>query len=113
MKIKTEELEGTALDWAVMKATGAPDDVATKLVVDGFRPSTDWAQGGPLIERFNIDLSWEGEGNICGLATHPDPEIGQSGQYGWYGKTHLVAAMRAIVGFELGDSVSIPSELFS
>lgn len=60
MKIKTSELIGPVLDWAV--------SVAEMDTEDGLLPpaySTDWSQGGPIIER---------EGDQCRLRVRPAVE---------------------------------------
>ena len=108
--MKTSELTGAALNWAVAKAMGGGD--APGSFLDGvvphpdylkFYPSTDWAQGGPIIERGKIIIS-------------PDP------QHGWrampymdltefYGPTPLIAAMRCHVASEMGNEIEIPKEL--
>jgi hypothetical protein len=44
LKLNTEELSGLALDWAVAMCYG----MASR--------STDWAEGGPIIERDAIKL---------------------------------------------------------
>lgn len=74
MKIKTAKLTGTALDWVVasaMKLTviqiknGAPyTESYPKIGGAIFAPSTDWSQGGPIIEQEVI--------SIVGL--NPDPK---------------------------------------
>jgi len=64
MKIKTSDLEGLALDWAVAKCEGYIDDPESWLyqathpenLRTGFRPSLHWAHGGPIIEKFNITI---------------------------------------------------------
>src|SRR5574337_1442837 len=63
MKIKTSELSGAALDWAVAKCEG--DELAALNIqfpeqAKHYRrvsPSSDWAQGGPIIEREGIGLN--------------------------------------------------------
>jgi hypothetical protein len=52
--MKTSELQGAALDWAVMKCDGICKDFPAYWVDE--YPSTNWAQGGPIIERERIDL---------------------------------------------------------
>ena len=97
--MKTSELQGPALDWAVAQCEYFP-------VRNGFDDncpeySTDWAYGGPIIERERICL------------------IDQGGDYwqalwGWkeaFGPTPLIAAMRCYVASKLGDEVEIPEEL--
>lgn len=67
MKIKTSELTGTALDWAVAKCEGKNgvlhDDGITRCIVTAaasgvykgtWKPSFNWSQGGPIIEREGI-----------------------------------------------------------
>ena len=63
MKIKTQDLTGAALDWAVAKCEGwdapifrnrtwaVPLYVATNGTgLHTYAPSTGWAQGGPIID---------------------------------------------------------------
>ena len=106
-------LEGTALDWAVAKCL--PDDTVRiyfeeetgeKLFLDDwevpeFSPSTDWAQGGPIIEREKMTLEWTGEDWMAYI--RHDEE--------YFGPTPLIAAMRCYVASQLGDEVEVPSDL--
>ncbi len=108
MKIKTNELQGAALDWAVAKCEG--HDMEFFQVVDAFMPSTDWAQGGPIIERHWIELvPWpnESDENDRWQAIQNDLPI----RVYYQGPTPLVAAMRCYVASELGDEVEVPNEL--
>jgi hypothetical protein len=121
MKIKTSDLTGAALDWAVAKITNPQwwddgymdgDPRAALDMDDGttYTPSTDWSQGGPIIEREKIELSCgcDGPGTWRAWPDHMiyDPNVG-----GRNGPTPLVAAMRCYVATKLGDTVSIPNEL--
>ncbi len=95
--MKTSELTGAALDWAVAKC----EDV---YCFDGsYTPSTDWAQGGPIIERekLAICIGWK-----QWLAFSDDTE-----NAGVQGPTPLIAAMRCYVASKLGDDINIPEEL--
>ena len=93
MKLKTSELEGEMLNRAVAKCEGQ--------VYHGpawTKYSTDWAQGGPIIEREKIALYLNGED-------------GWTGEDGWKtstGPTPLIAAMRCYVAIKFGDEVEIP-----
>jgi len=102
MKIKTSELIGAALDWAVAKC----EDV---YCFDGsYTPSTDWAQGGPIIEREFITIDQK-ERSICACIDAPD---GHECNDIWAnGPTPLIAAMRCRVASKLGDEIEIPEEL--
>ena len=116
--MRTSELLGAELDWAVAKCEGATEewrsdapflwDGVACIRIDGhdvnYRPSTDWAQGGPIIEREKLDVFCSG--NVWDASTgdrHPN-EIRT-------GSTPLIAAMRCYVASKLGDEVEIPTEL--
>ena len=103
MKIKTTELQREALDRMVAKCEVGD---AINEIDDPHFYSTDWAQGGPIIERENIliDLCYEGEDWI---ATRTDgPAVSEA-----RGPTMLIAAMRCYVASQLGDEVEVPDEL--
>ena len=81
-----------------------------------YSPSTDWAQGGPIIERELIDIN---------AKFNSGSSIVPKGQWYWQastvneddvaywfdGPTPLIAAMRCYVASKLGNDVYIPSEL--
>ena len=128
MKIKTSELTGPALDWAVAKCEGIPvtyhNDGITREIMrlhsDGqryngrFNPSTCWAQGGPIIgqEITRLDLVSDLEGvqkwNARRAEYLPDEGAKVDEQYG---PTALIAICRCYVASLLGDTVDIPEEL--
>ena len=101
MKIKTAELTGAALDWVVAKLEG--DMVPDGGVMIQTWPfySSDWEQGGPIIERERIELkpTYAGWAAFLGNKTFAN------------GPTSLIAAMRCYVASKLGDEVEIPEEL--
>jgi hypothetical protein len=111
--MKTNQLTGLALDWAVAKAEGLPVDAdgyippaglirgRSAVVPISYSPSTNWAHGGPIIEREMIDIR-------C-----MPSKTGQHIWRGWHsdGDTALIAAMRSFVALKLGDDVQIPNEL--
>ena len=108
--MKTAELIGPALDWAVAWANG---NITIKnfsgvfYLLDGdvWNPSTDWAQGGPIIEREGISLDQYHD--FPNWAASCPPESG----FKWFGPTPLIAAMRCYVAAVLGDTIDIPEEL--
>ena len=102
MKIKTMELTGAALDWAVAKCE-CGDDISE--IDDPHFYSTDWAVGGPIIERERICVMPADEdlGTYWGA--------GKRSTKLYTGETHLIAAMRYYVGCNLGDEVDIPEGL--
>jgi hypothetical protein len=108
--MKTHELTGSALDWAVAEADGTPiyrsGKTMTRMDMDGnvyWQPSTDWSQGGPIIEREGIELLCEGFGFRWVAMPQKGPE--------WRGPTPLIAAMRCYVAAKLGDEVNVPEGL--
>ena len=121
--MKTNELKGAALDWAVAKCEGRDKAMEKNrsgmLSFDAglhpymadldkpgrwqvYSPSTDWSQGGPIIERERM---------------HVQPAVGGIWQASLvfgkqlFGPTPLIAAMRCYVASKLGDEVEIPEEL--
>ena len=122
LKIKTSELIGPALDWAVAKREY--DELAAKNIqypqyakhYPKISPSTDWALAGPIIERQKIRLSVEDNGTWWAerrlfddghqaYATSYDKATVSNGP------TPLIAAMRCYVASKLGDEVEVPEEL--
>jgi hypothetical protein len=130
MRIKTSELQGAVLDWAVAKCEGRKPSCYTGIVRATAHPdfpdsppifgpelnySTDWALAGPIIERENINVFMDDEKwaayashslpqNFYGTSKDPDWDDGDEG-------SPLVAAMRCYVASVLGDEVEVPSEL--
>jgi hypothetical protein len=115
--MKTSELTGAALDWAVAQIEWVAHDSETNalMVTVGddngwkFKPSTDWSQGGPIIEREGIsveynraEFTWLWTAYKLGDPHEDNPEGGP---------TPLIAAMRCYVASKLGDDVEIPDEL--
>jgi hypothetical protein len=91
--MKTSELIGDALDWAVCVCEGESPSRYT-------RYSTEWAHGGPIIERERIDLYFIGHDAVDnGL---PIWRAEKLGAWGEEGPTPLVAAMRCYVASVLG-----------
>ena len=110
MIIKTAKLEGTALDWAVARIYGAPDELATKQVMDGYSLSANWSVGGPLIEQYKAEFRVRGDFYECRIEMWDDEGIGYD-EIKTTGADHLTAAMRAIVAAKLGDTVDVPEDL--
>jgi len=101
MIIKTMDLTGAALDWAVAKCEGSAyhGPAWTKY-------STDWSQGGPIIERERIAVKANGYGWWFARVG------GDFGQGEWVrGDTPLIAAMRCYVASKLGNEIDVPDEL--
>ena len=126
MKIKTSELTGAALDWAVAESEGnvrLQYDSREGLIICNilgwipYRPSVAWAQGGQIIDREKLCVGYQHQcdpeyvplldpATICWART-------TAGGYLKYGPTLLTAAMRCYVASKLGDEVDVPKELLS
>lgn len=118
MRVKTSELTGRALDWAVATCEGrAPlyDMHSHGRIWRGWwlskggeyeelpYYSTDWGKGGPIIERRFIGVWWTGEWHAKYDGCRP-----QEVQDAYH---PLTAAMRCYVTRKLGDEVDVPEEL--
>jgi hypothetical protein len=115
VKIKTSELIGPALDWAVAKCekrdyiysvtTGGDYNGNT---THGHRRSysTDWSYGGPIIEREKIATQPLRGNWFAGVGSGPNRS-----SWSAHGPTPLIAAMRCYVASKLGDEVEVPNEL--
>ena len=73
-------------------------------------PSTDWSQGGELIQRYGCDLIYIAPANAW-EANCWDDRVPMPGLHNQEGETPLIAAMRAIVSAKLGDEVEVPDEM--
>lgn len=117
VEVKVSELSGAALDWAVAKIEGYDlmKHPFRRAFIEGvghvdYRPSTDWSQGGPLIERYSLEIVFDGSRNY-GWRCVKDWCYGEVNDTYPLGETHLIAACRAIVASKFGDAVSVPAEL--
>lgn len=90
------------LDWMVATADGYD----LSLVPDGsYSPSTDWAQGGPIIDLEDISV-------MRVYKDWPHPWCAELGEKHFVNApTPLIAAMRCYVASKLGDEVEVPDEL--
>ena len=99
MKHKISSLEGALLDAAVAKA-----ETGDSQVPGTFRPSTEWNDGGPIIERERISIVHGGMGDWHAFMGDPQEGVAGDGE----GLSPLIAAMRAYVASKFGDKVELP-----
>ncbi len=110
MKINTSELTGAALDWVVEKIEFMRHSLESDFCGSvGYARdySTDWAQGGPIIEREGISVDRIGGAWTADIAD----SVGGYIEHTESGTTPLIAAMRCYVAAKLGDEVDLPEEL--
>ena len=113
MKIRTSDLTGVALSWAV--ACCEPEWVLQVYFSDDgeplyleeapdgleeYTPHSSWEQAGPIIEREGIDIYQSGV-----WVSEID------GKYTVEGPTPQIAAMRAYVLSKLGEEIEVPAVL--
>lgn len=132
--MRVAELEGALLDFWVGKSEGfqseyneyEPENGAlafderigvqvramgrdNRLCWVRYKPSTDWAQGGPIIEREGITViegHWGIAFRACVCFCY-DFDLND-----WIdGDTYLIAAMRAYVASKFGDEVSVDTKI--
>jgi hypothetical protein len=121
--IKVSEATGPALDWLVAKCeeqrgvkfgTGFSGEM---LLLDkhefGHRLDylTNWAQGGPIIERERINLHLLDDKPDIWAASLSNPWKALPNVFSRLGPTPLIAAMRCYVASKLGDTAKVPEEL--
>ncbi len=120
MKIKTAELVGSALDYAVGKIDQpewTDEDLLANLQEDDdgdfYGPSVNWRLAGPIIERECICTYASGACSV--QPKNPDywvAEILDTAEIiTQYGPTPLIAAMRCFVASRLGEEVEIPERM--
>ena len=116
--IQTKDLTGAALDWAVAKCEGTEITFSEGLQATPLGMpsgqwemySTDWAHGGPIIEREAHNLfKHNGGTEWCCACNVPRDEY--TAIVTADGPTPLIAAMRCYVASKLGDEVDVPEEL--
>ena len=113
VEVKTAELIGPALDWAVAQIEGETEHVQFSALPSSrhyYAPSRKWAQGGPLIDKmggFELKVWLESKPETkCEAHIH-----NYDGNWIVFGPTPLIAAMRCLVASKLGDVVQVPEEL--
>lgn len=123
MRIRTEHLEGLALDWAADAAkSGQLLEVRQNAAGDWMffadgvpfpagprRFSSDWAKSGPLQEEEGIFPFCTNLGvEACQYGAKPNKAPSGSDQYG---PTPLIAVARCFVAMKLGAEVDVPAQL--
>ncbi|MDM9594803.1 DUF2591 family protein [Pseudomonas guariconensis] len=124
IEVRVSNLVGSALDWAVAKVEGVEtswrhgrelvkvhDRGGIKLIESIrsiYAPSSDWSQGGPLIDKYQGSVRHDKH-----LNDGPCRYTGGTGMNSpWsYGPTPLIAFCRSLVLAKLGDTVQVPKEL--
>lgn len=122
--MKVSELIGEQLDHWVARANGWTFGPPHKMLdcdiwrdadgefvgcapASGYKPSSDWSYGGPIIEREHINVTTKSNPDMGGnqwMAIYPRNFASRGS-----GSTPLIAAMRAFVTRKFGDEVEEPT----
>lgn len=119
IEVKTVDLAGEALAWAVAKAEGLEPKLEAPHYGNGWRvfcdttfggskrynPQEDWALGGPLIDKYYPTFSFVG-----GL-TRAEVILASGESFPVTATNYLVAACRTIAAARHGETVQVPKEL--
>ena len=126
VKVKTSELTDAALDWAVAKAEGELRPIGNVLLQDGclyliepgdyehqdawrkYSPTTNWAQGGPLLNQHKISRTIDHSGLWIAYAGY---NLNDEQRHMQCDRSELVAGLRCFVAIELGTTVEVPEGL--
>lgn len=140
VSVEVGDLKGGALDWAVAQATENEDveinsgystdrngaKIESGLVerftdysdrpfnwAEPYSPSTDWSQGGPLIQLYKLAVWPTFNGTFCAGGCDGDywGELSLKGEDIEEGSTPLVAICRSVVCAQLGGVVEVPAIL--
>lgn len=117
VKMKTAELIGAALNWAVAKAEGwsqeGLEDIARGDRFPEHAFSTEWAQGGPIIDSEHIGVAFNGGQWVAFYMADELDENSWDFKLSTDGPTALIAAMRCYVAERFGALMEVPQELLA
>ena len=132
--MKTQDLIGAQLDWAVAKADENLYPKGNVLILDGkvftieggdwetpdrwrkYSPTDSWHLAGPIIEQEGINLTMFVEGEVdpedvgSWCAAYDRDNFGDD-EKSCTASTPLIAAMRVYAMAKLGSEINIPEEL--
>ena len=121
--VNVNQISDGALDWAAAKCQGWSDIRLAKVFLlatdseDGSNFSTDWADGGPVIESNAINVSMRCHPDVWDAVIKPAyftsgrPDSGVQQEVIATGRTPLEAAMRCYVISKLGPQIEVPIDL--
>ncbi|WLH49807.1 hypothetical protein [Pseudomonas tolaasii] len=104
VSVRTEDLVGPALGWAIEAIEGAASPVAGQLQLAFCAPSVDDAQCERLITKYAVWIE-PGHGVNWVADTKRDPF------QRLHGETRAVAVCRAVLAETVGKTCSVPAEL--
>lgn len=116
-KIHVSELEGSLLDYAVAMAIGYPTYIECGNWFTGtgqgdgfeFSPSSDWAQCGPLIDEYDVQICGSSHAGYLIYATKKN--VCKDNRRGATGFDLKQTICRTVLAAKLGDEIEIPDEL--
>lgn len=121
VKIPTKELTRTALNWAVAKCMEIEQHnliensralLMLSAINGDFCPSTNDEQGGKLLDKEDIctiTKKYLNETERKWMAYKEEASLGSSA----FGPSRLIAGMRCIVAFRMGDKIEVPIDILN
>lgn len=124
MLVKTRNLQGASLDWAIAVIGEYEESLTSYMGADGniylatkdgytHMESRSWAQGGPIMSSRGISRTTCHSSLWIAYWTDGYTEGDEGKLCMQCDKSELVAGLRYYVALELGDEVDIPEELIN
>lgn len=101
-EVSVDQLDGDCLDRAVMMARPLGSKMSPP---ENYSPRSNWSDGGPIFEMYigHIEVHDSGDERFeVGVCVPGQPIIKITGQ------TMLIAGMRAVLAYELGETIKLP-----
>ena len=108
IQLSVSDLIFETLNWSVAKFANLPYPLVSNAANEEIpvSPSTEWAQGGPIITMAGIKLVENHEGREWQAFM-----LNETGFYEASGPTDLIAAMRCFLKGKVGEFISVPASL--
>ena len=125
--VKVSEASGVVLDWMVAKCEGKVEQgvygtpqlwniglhlhYCDAFLGASYSPSTNWAQGGPILTREHISRTIDHSGLWVAYWTDGYTEGDEGQKWMHCDRSELVAGLRCYVASKLGNTVEVPEEI--
>lgn len=104
VSVRTEDLAGPALGWAVESIEGSPSPAAGQLQLAFCAPPVDDAQCERLVAKYAV---WVEPGHAVNWVADTKRDPFQRA----HGETRAIAVCRAVLAVAIGKTCSVPAEL--
>ena len=124
MKIKVSRATNIQIDWLVAKCKGTVKNMlcghgdisytphlSAPSIREYWRPSENWAQGGPILTSEHISRTIDHSGLWIAYWSDGYTEGDEGKKWMQCDRSELVAGLRCYVASELGEEVEVPDDL--